>query len=56
MYKKSITLILAIVALILLIGCSKQPQKETPKEEKTKVEKIVKKGDKLEENLNEKYI
>ena len=35
MYKKSITLILAIVALILLIGCSKQPQKETPKEEKT---------------------
>lgn len=56
MYKKSITLILAIVALILLIGCSKQPQKETPKEEKTKVEKIVKNGDKLEENLNEKYI
>lgn len=56
MYKKSITLILAIAALILLIGCSKQPPKETPKEEKTKVEKIVKNGDKLEENLNEKYI
>lgn len=46
MYKKSIAIILVIAALILLVGCSKQPQKETPKEEKPKVE----------ETLNGKYI
>ena len=56
MYKKSIAIILAIAALILLVGCSKQPQKETPKEEKPKAEETIKKGDKLEETLNGKYI
>ena len=45
--KKSITLILAIAALILSVGCSKQPQKEIPMEEKPKAEETIKKGDKL---------
>ena len=62
MYKKSISLILAIATLVLLVGCSKETKKEISNDEVPKAEETiqsggrVKGGEKLEKNLNGKYI
>ena len=63
MYKKLASLGLSIAAFMMLVGCSKEPQKveqppnsEVVQEEIVKEEVVVKKGEKLEKDLNGKYV